>query len=104
MFSIGYIFVIAALFYVYLICSKRLIKKVLIQLRGKIFNEIMKKDMKSYYEQNTSEYISVLTFCSLCPYVFSPLVFGEIPFEAAAGFVGGTGILYKQGKEHFFRL
>lgn len=61
LFAMGYIVVIAILFYIYLVCSRKLIKQVLVRLREKIFNGIMNKDMKSYYEQNTSEYISVMT-------------------------------------------
>ncbi|MEG2686690.1 MAG: ABC transporter ATP-binding protein [Christensenellaceae bacterium] len=59
--AIGYIFIIGGLFYIYLVCSRKLIKKVLAKLREKSFAGIMQKDMKTYYQQNTSEYISVLT-------------------------------------------
>lgn len=59
--AIAYIFFVAALFYIYLVCSKKLIQRILKQLREQAFCGIMKKNMKSYYAQNTSEYISVLT-------------------------------------------
>lgn len=61
MLAIGFIFIIGGLFYIYLVCSRKLIKKVIAKLREKSFSGIMQKDMKTYYEQNTSEYISVLT-------------------------------------------
>lgn len=59
--AICYIFIIGGLFFIYLVCSRKLIKKVLVKLRKKSFEGIMRKDMKTYYRQNTSEYISVLT-------------------------------------------
>lgn len=61
LFSVTYIFAIGLLFYLYLVCSKRLIKRILSHQREKIFAGIMQKNRKSFYEQNTSEYISVLT-------------------------------------------
>lgn len=61
LFAICYIFFIAGLFYVYLAASKKLIKNILIQLRSNLFGKIMNQEMKTYYEQNTSAYLSILT-------------------------------------------
>lgn len=61
LFSISYIFLIALLFYVYLTASKKLIRTILIQLRNNVFCGIIHQEMKSYYKQNTSDYLSVLT-------------------------------------------
>lgn len=60
-FSILYIFLVITLFYIYLVCSKKLMMKILVQVRKNIFNGIISKDMKSFYKQNTSSYLSVLT-------------------------------------------
>lgn len=59
--AIAYIFFIAFLFYVYLVCSKKLIRRILFELREAIFVGVMKQDMKTYYGKNTSEYLSALT-------------------------------------------
>lgn len=61
LFAICYIFFIAGLFYVYLAASKKLIKNILIQLRSNLFGKIMNQEIKTYYEQNTSAYLSILT-------------------------------------------
>ena len=52
---------ISTLFLIYLLCSKKLIKNVLGEIREKVFTGIMTKNMSSFYKTNTSEYISNLT-------------------------------------------
>ncbi|MEG0683440.1 MAG: ABC transporter ATP-binding protein [Coprobacillus sp.] len=56
-----FIILIFILFYIYLICSKKLIKNILIQMRTDVFQGILNKDMTSFYKAKTSDYISVLT-------------------------------------------
>ncbi|MFV0396343.1 MAG: ABC transporter ATP-binding protein [Coprobacillaceae bacterium] len=56
-----FIVTIFVLFFLYLLCSKRLIKNILFQMREDMFDGILTRDMSSFYKENTSEYISVLT-------------------------------------------
>jgi ABC-type bacteriocin/lantibiotic exporter with double-glycine peptidase domain len=59
--NIVFLCIFGALFYVYSMFNKILLKNVIKNMRKSIFNGIFRRNYQDYYDVNTADYISVLT-------------------------------------------